>query len=201
VRAPSVLVVHPSLPAKSVKELIALAKAHPGQLDYASAVAGSANHLTAELFKAMAHVNIVHVPYKGGGQALTALVGGETQMMFGLSDAVTPHVQSGKLRALGVTSATPSALFPGLPTVAATVPGYESVAMFGLLAPAGTPAAIVNRVSQEVMRVLERPEIRERLLKGGMEVVAGSADQFGAAIKTETATIGKVIRDAGIRAE
>ena len=201
VRAPSVLVVHPSLPVKSVKELVALAKARPGQLDYASAVAGSANHLTAELFKAMAGVQIMHVPYKGGDQALTALIGGESQMMFGLADAVMMHVSTGKLRALGVTSAEPSALFPGVPPISATVPGYESVSMFGLLAPAGTPPAIVSQLNREVVRVLTRPENKERFLKAGMEVVGGTPEQFASAIKSEMSALGKVIKDAGIRAE
>ena len=201
VRAPSVLVVHPSLPARSVRELVALAKARPGELYYASAVAGSANHLTAELFRAMAGVKIVHVPYKGGGQALTALIGGEAQMMFGLADAVMVHVGSGKLRALGVTSAEPSALFPGLPAIAATVPGYESVSMFGLLAPMGTPAPVVSRLSQDVLGLLGRAETRERFLKAGMEVVGGSPEQFAHAIKSEVTAMGKVIRNADIHAQ
>jgi tripartite-type tricarboxylate transporter receptor subunit TctC len=201
VRAPSVLVVHPSLPAKSAGELIALAKSRPGQLDYASAVAGSANHLTAELFKAMAGINIVHVPYKGGGQALTALLSGEAHLMFGLGEAVSPHLKSGRLRALAVTSAEPSPLFPGIPPVSQAVRGYEAVSMFGLLAPATTPAAIIARLNQETARVLNAKETGERFTHAGMEVVGGPPAQFSAAIKSEVARMGKVIRDAGIRAE
>jgi tripartite-type tricarboxylate transporter receptor subunit TctC len=201
IRAPSVLVVHPSLPVKSVKELIALARSRPGQLDYASSVAGSANHLTAELFKAMAGVNIVHVPYKGGGQALTALIGGESHLMFGLVDAVAPHAKSGRLRILGITSTEPSVLLHGVLPISATVPGYESVALFGVLAPAGTAPAIIGRLNTEIVRVLGRPEVKERFFNAGAEVVGGSAEQFSSAIKSEMTRMGKVIKDAGIRAE
>lgn len=201
VRAPSILVVHPSVPARSVKELIALARSRPGQLNYASAVAGSANHLTAELFKVMAGVNIVHVPYKGGGQALTGLLGGESDLMFALVGAAAPHIKSGRLRALAVTSAKPSALFPGVPAVSATVPGYESVAMFGLLSPAGTPSTIIGRLNKEILRVLDQSDVKERFFRAGVEVVGAGPDPFSAAIKAEMARMGKVIRDIGLRVD
>jgi tripartite-type tricarboxylate transporter receptor subunit TctC len=199
---PNLLVVHPSLPVKSVKELIALAKAKPGTLNYGSGVAGGSPQLSAELFKSMAGVNIVHVPYKGAGPSVTALLGGETQLMFASTTAVGAQIKSGRLKALAVTSAQPSALTPGLPTVAASgVPGYESTALFGMLAPARTPAGIINRLNQEIVRVLNRSEVKERFFNSGAEVVGNSPEQFAAAIKSDIAKMGKVIREANIRAE
>ena len=197
---PNILVVHPSLPAKSVRELVALAKAKPGDLNYASGNAGTSNHLAAELFKSMAGVNITRIPYKGGAPAISDLVGGQVQLMFGASLAVAQHVQSGRLRALAVTSAKPSALAPGLPTVAeAGVPGYASVAIFGVLAPAKTPPSLIERLNREIVKVLQTAEVKERLFNAGSEVVASSADAFGAAIKSEMTTLGKLIKDSGIR--
>ena len=197
---PNILVVHPSVPVKSVRELIALAKAKPGDLNYASGNAGTSNHLAAELFKSMAGVNLTRIPYKGGAPAISDLVGGQVQLMFGASLAVAQHVQSGRLRALAVTSAKPSALAPGLPTVAeAGVPGYASVAIFGVLAPAKTPPALIGLLNREIVKVLQTAEVKERLFNAGSEVVAGSADAFGAAIKNEMTTLGKLIKDSGIR--
>ena len=202
VATPNVLVVHPAVTVKSVRDLIALAKAKPSDLNYASGNAGTSNHLAAELFKSMAGVNITRIPYKGGAPAISDLVGGQVHLMFGASLAVAQHVQSGRLRALAVTSAKPSALAPGLPTVAeAGVPGYASVAIFGVLAPAKTPTALVERLNREIVKVLQQPEVKERLFTAGSEVVASSAEAFGAAIKSEMTTLGKLIKDSGIRDE
>ncbi|MBI4188930.1 MAG: tripartite tricarboxylate transporter substrate binding protein, partial [Betaproteobacteria bacterium] len=203
-RSPNILVVHPSLPVKSVKELIALAKAKPGALSYASGPVGSAPHLAPELFKAMAGVDIVRIGYKGGAPALNGLIGGEAQLMFAVASGgvMTTFVKSGRLRALAVTTAQPSELAPGLPTVAASgLPGYESDTIAGMLAPARTPARLINRLNQEIVRVLNRADVKERLFNVGTEVVSGSPAEFAAVLKSEMAKWGKVIKDAGIRAD
>jgi len=196
----NVLVVHPSLPVKSVRELIALAKSRPGELNYGSGSRGSSSHLAAELLKHMAGVNIVWVSYKGSAPVITALIGGEVQLTLLDPGLVAPHLKSGRLRALAVTSGTPSALAPDLPTVAASdLPGYEVVGMTVMLAPAKTPDAIVNRLNQEVVRVLNLPDVKERLLTAGSEVVASSPGQLAVTMKSEIAKWGKVIKDAGIK--
>ena len=201
VREVFVVAVHPSLPAKSIKELITLAKARPGELNYASTVAGGPAHLAAELFKSMAGVNIVNVAYKGNAAGNTALISGEVQLQITDSGEIMPHVKSGRMRALAVTSAQPSALVPGLPTVAASgLPGYEMNSMTGIYAPGKTPAAIINRLNQEIVRALNRADVKERFLNVGVEVVASSPEQFAATIKSEIAKWGKVMRDAGIKA-
>ena len=201
VSTPNVLVVHPSVPVKSVKELIALAKARPGELNYASTT-GSTPHLGAELFKAMAGIDIVHIPYKGTGPAILALLGGQVQAMFPAVGSAVPYVKSGKLRALAVTSAQPSALAPGLPTVAAAgLPGYEAVSIIGILAPAGTRATIIGRLNQEIVRILNQTNVKEQLFSTGVETVGSSPEQFAATVKSEMARLGKVIKDASIRAE
>lgn len=200
--SPYILVVHPAVPATSVKELIALAKAKMGELNYGSSGLGTANHLAAELFNAMAGVNIVHVPYKGAGPALNALIGGQLQLMFPSAGSVTSHIKSGRLRALGVTSAEPSALAPGLPTVAASgVPGYESLLIMGIFAPAGVPAALIKRLNQEIVKVLQKADVKEKLFNSGVEAVGGSPEQLAVSVKSEMARLGKVIKDAGIRAD
>ncbi len=197
---PNILVVHTSVPAKSVRDVIALAKAKPGELNYATGNAGTSNHLAAELFKSMAGVNMTRIPYKGGAPALNDLVGGQVQLMFGAALAVAPHVQSGRLRSLAVTSAKPSALAPGLPTIAESgVPGYASVAIFGVLAPARTPPPIIELLNREMVKVLHQAEVKERLFNAGSEVVASTPEAFGAAIKAEMMTLGKLIKDTGIR--
>lgn len=202
VRSPNLLVVTPSLPAKSVKELLALAKARPGQLNYASSSTGSSTHLAAELFNAMAEIKLVRVNYKGVAQAITDIIRGEVQLMFVVAGSVMPHIKSGKLRALAVTSAKPSALFPGLPTVAASgVPNYESSAQFGLFAPANTPASVITRVNQDVRRVLNRPDVKEKFFNAGAETVGSSPEEFAAMLKSETAKWAKVIKNAGISVE
>jgi len=202
VATPAVLVVHPAVAARSVRELIALAKARPGQLNYASAAAGTATHLAAELFKSMAGVDFVRVPYKGTGAALNDLLGGQTQLMFAVAASVVPHVKAGRLRALGVTGAQPSAALPDVPAIAAAgVPGYEAVQYSGLFAPARTPAAIVELLSRAAATVLNRSEARERLYNLGVEVVGSAPAEFAAKIRSEVGVLGKVIRDAGIQAD
>ena len=199
---PNVLVVHSSLPVKSVKELIALAKARPGELNYGSGPIGSTSHLAGELFKTMADVKIVGIPFRGNGPALIALIGGEMQLMFGNAGGVVPHVKSGKLRSLAVTSARPSVLAPGLPTVAAAgLPGYEVGSIIGIFAPAGTPTTIVNRLNQEIVRVLNQADVKEKFLNAGTETVGNSPGEFSVFIKSDMARMGKVIKAAGIRAE
>lgn len=200
-QAPNMLVVHPSVPAKSVKEFIALAKARPGQLNYGGSTAGSTTHLAVELLKAMARVDLVRVPYKGQGSMFAALMAGEIQLTITSGAALLPHVKSGRMRALGVTSARPSALFPGMPTVAAAVPGYESQTVFVVFAPAGTPPAVVNQLHQEIARTLNRPDVKERCLAAGNEVVSAVPQETAAAIKADLERMSKLIREAGIRAE
>ncbi len=198
-KAPVILVVHPSMPVKSVKDLIALAKAKPGQLNYGSGAPGGSNHLGAVLFNHMAGVNIVRVPYKGSGPAMTAVMSGEVQVMFPSAGGVASHIKSGRLRALAVGSTGPSALAPGVPTIAASgIPGYVSEAMHGLFAPAGTPQAIVSRLNREVRRYLESAEAKEMFLRGGIETSASTPEEFTATMKAEMASIGKVLKAAGV---
>jgi tripartite-type tricarboxylate transporter receptor subunit TctC len=199
VSLPNILTVHPSLPVKSVKDLIALAKARPGELNYGSGSTGASNHLAAELFSAMTGVSMVRIPYKGGGPAVLGLIGGQVQLMFATAASVSPHIKSGRLRAIAVTSAEPSALFPGLPTVAASaLPGYAAETIYGVFAPANTPASIVDRLQQEIARALGRAEVRERLFGLGIEAVGSSPQFFSALIKSDMAKWGKVIKNAGI---
>ena len=198
----NVVAVHPSTPAKSIRELIALAKGKPGELNYASSSIGGPSHLAAELFKAMAGINIGHIPYKGGGPQVTALIGGEVQVAIADLGLIMPHVKSGRLRDLAVTSSLPSALAPGLPTVAAAgLAGYESVSMTGMFAPAKTPGAVINRLNGEVARFLGRAEVKEKFLNARGEVVGNSPAQFAAIVKTDIAKMGKVIRDANIKVD
>jgi tripartite-type tricarboxylate transporter receptor subunit TctC len=199
--SPNVIVVHPSLPVKSAKELIALARNRPGELHYAAGSLGAAPHLAAELFKAMGQVDIVRVPYKGTGGSLIGLLSGEVEMMFPTAGSVTPHIKAGKLRALAVTSLKPTALAPGLPTLAETLPGYESVSLNGMFAPTRTPAAIVNLVNHEVGRILTRADAKERLAGAGMDAVVNSPEEFSAVIKSELAKWARVIREARITAD
>jgi len=199
---PNVLVVHPTLPVKNVKDLIALAKARPRELNYAAGGSGSSGHLAAEMFKNMAKLDIVRIPYKGQGPATIDLVAGQIQLTFGTAGSVAAHMKSGRLRALAVTTAEPSALVPGLPTIAASgVPGYEAAQVSGLLAPARTPAALINRLNLEIVRFLTRPEVKERMFGTGVEVVASTPEAFGAKIKSEISRMGKIIREANIRDE
>ncbi len=202
VSSPNVLVVNSSTAASSVTELIALARSKKGRLNFASSGVGSSNHLAAELFRRMANIDLVHVPYKGAGPALTALIGGETQLMFPSAGSVTAHLRSGKLKGLAVTSNEPSALAPGLPTVAASgLPGYESSLVLGVFAPSSTPVRLTNRLNQEIVKVLRAPDVKEKLFNTGVEVVGSSPSQFATRVQTEMKRLGKLIRDAGIRTD
>ena len=202
VSSPNVLVVHPTVAAKSVKELIALAKSRPGELNYASAAAGTIPHLAAELFKSMAGVDLMRIVYKGTGAALNDLLGGQVHVMFATAPSAAPHIKTGRLRALAMTSAQPTAAFPDLPTIAtAGLPGYEAVQVSGMFAPAKTPAVIIARVNKEIVSALRLTSVRERLASTGVEAVGSTPEQFAAKIKSEIARMGKVIRDAGIRDE
>ena len=201
VRDFNVLVVHPAVPANSVKELIALAKAKPGGLNYAGGSVGGGGHLSAELFKAMAGVNIVRIPYKGGSGSLNAVLGGEVQLTFGNVTSLEPHIKSGKVRALGVTSAQPSTLASGIPPIGASLPGYEATGGTGMYAPAKTPTAIIKRLNQEIVRVLNQPEMKQKFFNSGVEAVGGTPEEFAVTIKAELAKWGKLIKDAGIKVE
>jgi tripartite-type tricarboxylate transporter receptor subunit TctC len=199
-RVVSVVTVHPSLPVNSVKQLIALAKAKPGELNYANGGTGGSQHLATELFKSLAGVNIVAIPYKGGPPSLTAMLSGEVQVMINDLGLVAPQMKTGKLKPLAVTSATRSVLAPALPTVAESgLPGYEWVGASGIYAPAKTPEAIVARLNREIVRALNLPEVKEFFMNSGEEIVANTPEQFAATIKTEIAKTGKIIRDANIR--
>jgi tripartite-type tricarboxylate transporter receptor subunit TctC len=199
-RATNVLVVHPSLPVKSVKDLIALARARPGQLNFSTAAPGTMNHLAGELFKSMAKVNMVRVSYRGSSSALIAVLSGEVQLMFAAAAPVKPHIQAGRVRPLAVTTATRSTTYPDLPTIAESgLPGFEAVSTHGIFVPAKTPDTIIARLNQEIVRVLQRPETRDRFASMGAEPVGGTPEQLTAEIKSEITRMGKVIREAGIQ--
>ena len=199
---PLVLVVHPSLPVKTVKELIALAKAHPGELNYASGGNGSPQHLPMEMLKAATGINIVHVPYKGLGPAFNDVLGGQVPMMFtGMSNAV-PHLAAGRLRALAVAGAQRSPALPNVPTVAeAGVPGFYYAAWTGYLVPSGTPKEAIAKLHDDIVHALALPDVRERLIGLGFELIGSTPEAFGARLKTDIARLGKVVRDAGISAQ
>jgi tripartite-type tricarboxylate transporter receptor subunit TctC len=198
-RSPSILVVHPSMPLHSVGQLIALAKARPGELNFSVGGPGTSNFLGAVMFNLMAGVNIARIPYKGSAPALAAVIGGEVHAMFASAGGATPHVRSGRLRALAVASAQPSALAPGLPTLAAAgLPDFVSEALHALFAPAGTPPAVVARLNQEVARYLQSAEAKDIFLKAGVETAPGSPGELTALMKLETARTDKVLKAAGI---
>lgn len=200
--SPNVLVVHPSLPAKSVKELIVFAKGRPGQLSYSSGGSGSTLHLSAELFKSMAGINIVHVPYKSGAGALIDLLGGRVEVTFPVAAAAMPHGKTGRLRILAVTSPESSPLVPGVPTVAASgLPGYASELTVGVFAPVGISAAIVDRLNHEIVRLLRQPDSKEKFFELGLTPVGSSPEQLMTMIKAEMVKWGKVIKDAGVRVD
>jgi tripartite-type tricarboxylate transporter receptor subunit TctC len=199
---PNILVVHPSLPVTTVKELIALAKARPGQLNYSGSGMGAAAHLAAELFKSMTATNIVHIPYKSAAPALTDLMAGETQLMFATSLSVMQHIKANRVRALGVTTAKRSRFLPELPTIAeAGVPGFEASTWHGVLVPAGPPSNIVERLNTEINRILQLAEVRERLAAMGAEVVGGSAKEFADHIAREIPKWAKVVKAIGVQLE
>ncbi len=202
VDSPSIVVVHPSVPVKSVKELIALATAKPGDISFASGTIGSSTFLAGELFKSMAHINIVGVPYKSSGPALIDLLGGHVQLGFTNAGPTSQHVKAGQLKALAVTSAEPSALAPGLPTVASSgLPGYESSSKQGLFAPIGTPPAIVARLNKEIVLILKRQEVKDRFFTSGVEAIGTTPEAFASKIKSEVVRLSKMIKDSGIKVE
>ena len=196
---PAVIAAHPSLPAKSVKELIALAKARPDVIAFASTGQGTFSHATSALFMSMAGIRMLHVPYKGTGPAVTAVLTGEVPLVSANVLSALPHIRSGRLRALGITSTQRAATAPDIPTIAeAGLPGYESVQWLGLLAPAATPPEIINRLHKEVVAVLRTPEMKDRLAKDGAESVGSSPAQFDTYIRSETTKWSKVLKAAGI---
>ena len=199
-RSANLLVVHPSVPVKTVKGLIDLAKSKPGALNDAGSDTGSSAHLGAELFKSMAGISIVRVPYKGVGAGITALVSGEVHLMMPAIAAALPHVKSGRLRALGVSTASPTVLAPGVPTIAASgLPGFVTESANAYFAPAATPAAIVARFNEELNRVLKNPEVREKLLVGGSEVIFGTPQQTSETVRQEMLKWGKLIKELGLQ--
>jgi tripartite-type tricarboxylate transporter receptor subunit TctC len=197
-RAPSVLVVHPSMPVKSVAELIALAKRRPGDINFSVGGPGTSNYIGAILFDHLAGVKTVRIPYKGTGPALAAVMSGEVQAMFGSAGGAAPHLQSGRLRAIAVGSRKPSALAPGVPTVeAAGLAGFESEALHALFAPAGTPPAVIARLNQEVTRYLQSAEARDIFLKADIEPSPGTPEEMTEIMRSEIARIDKVLKAAG----
>jgi len=200
--APSVLVVHPAVPANSIAEFTALAKANPGKLNYASNGNGSSAQLAAVLYESMAGVAMVHVPYKGLAPALVDLLGGEVQAMFSSVVAIVPHIRAGRLRALAVTGRRRTPLLPEVPTLAESgLPGYEAGSWYGILAPAGTPREIISKLHGEMVHALAQPEVRGRLAGEGAEVIGSTPEEFAAHIKSELARMGRLVRGAGIRLE
>jgi len=200
--APALLAVHPSLPVRSVKQFITLAKARPGEINYASSGHGSSSQLAAELFKSMTGTRLVHVPYKGIGAASTDLLSGQVQVMFNAAAALLVHTKAGRMRALGVGSLERVPAIPDIPTIAESgVPGYEAGSWYGFVAPAGTPRAIVDRLSRETAAAVKSPDISRKLTGDANIVIGSSPEAFAAHIKSELARIGKVIRDAKITLE
>ena len=198
---PNLLAVNLSLPAKSVPELIALAKAKPGSLNYGTTGAGSAGHLAAELMKYMGGLDIVRIAYKSGGMLLTDLTSGQIQMSFLSAGSAIPHVKGGRVRALAVTSAKPTAIFPQLPTMATFLPGFQVESIYGIFAPARTPRPIIERLQQEVARSVHRPDIKEKLLASVIEPVGSTPEALAELRASEMARMGKLIRETGMRAE
>jgi len=199
---PVVLVVHPSLPVKSVRELIALAKAHPGQLNYASGGTGSAQHLPMEMLRVETGINIVHVPYKGLGPAFSDVLGGQVPMMFTGVSNVVPYMKTGRLRVLAIGSPKRSATLPEVPTVAeAGVPGFDFDSWTGYLVPVGTPRELIVKLHADITRTLAAPEIRDKLVTLGFDLVGGTPEAFATLIRNDIARFGKLIKAAGIKAE
>jgi len=198
---PSLIAVHPSVNAQTLPELIALAKAQPGKLTFASAGSGTSVHLAGELLKAMAGIDLVHVPYKGGAPALNDTIGGQVSMIIENMPQLLPHVRAGRIRALALTSTGRSQALPDVPAAAEALPGYEATTWFGLLAPAGTSAEIARRIHSEVARLVKMPDVRERLAGQGAEAIASSPESFAAHLRSETQRYAKVIRDAGVKTD
>lgn len=199
---PNIVVVHPSVPAKTVKDLIALAKSRPGQLDVASSGAGSSAHLAGELFNNMAGTKMNHVPYKGGGPAVVALIAGQVSVGFATTPSVVQHVKNGRLRGLAVTSAQRSPATPELPTVSeAGLKGYEAGTWYGLLVPTGSPKDVISRLHAESVKLLASPDVKQRLDAAGFDPIGTTPEQFGTYIGSEVAKWTKVVRSAGIRVD
>jgi tripartite-type tricarboxylate transporter receptor subunit TctC len=199
---PNMLEVHPSLPVKNVRELIALAKTKPGQLNYASTGAGQSTHLSMELFKTMAGIDLNHIPYKGSAPALTDLLGGQVSLMFDNMPSSLPHVKAGKLRALAVSTLKRSPTMPQLPTVAESgLPGFEVSVWFAVLAPAGTPREVVNKLNAVLVKALQAPDVKERLASQGAEAVGNTPEQFSAQMKRDLVKWAKVVKDSGAKLE
>jgi tripartite-type tricarboxylate transporter receptor subunit TctC len=197
-----VMVAHPSLPARNVKELIALARSKPGQINYSSSGPGGAPHLAMELFKSLAKVNLVHIPYKGSGPSFADLIGGQVSLTSDSLVQALPYIRAERLRALGVLGAKRSPLLPDVPTIAESgVPDYELTNWFGLLVPAGTPRELITRINGAVVKVLQQPDVRERLVAMGADVVGSSPEEFGRFMQAESTKWAKVVKDANIRAE
>lgn len=198
---PNVLVVHPSLPAKTLKELAALAKARPGQLTYASAGSGSTTHLAGEFFRSRAGINLLHIPYKGGGPALVDVLAGQVTMYFSSLPGAIPHIRNGRLRGIGVTGLERSPAAQDIPAIAETFPGFEAVTWIGCVGPAGIPRPIVTRLNHEITQIMKLPDVREKLVAQGADPVTNTPEQFTAYVKSEIAKWSKVVKDAGIRAQ
>ena len=199
---PNLLVVRPTLPVKSVSDLIALARAQPGKLNYATGSSGASPHLAAELFNTMAKVKTIQVAYRGSAQALIDLIAGQVDLMFATAVSVAPHVRSGRLRALAITTAQPSALAPDLPTVAASgLPGYESGVTYGFVAPARTPQALVRRLNAEMLKIVQRADVKERLMSDGSEAIGSTPEEYAAFLRADSAKWAKVIKDANVRVD
>ena len=200
--APYLLAVHAGIKASSVRELIALAKAHPGKLNYGSGGSGSGPHIVAELFKSAAGLDIVHIPYKGTGPLTTALVAGDVQLAFGNMFALMPHVKSARVRPMAVTGAARSPVLSEVPTVAESgLPGFEATGVHGLLAPAGTPRRIIDKLNGECVAILRSPEVRAQLASEGAEAIGNTPEQYAAHLANEVQKWGKLIRERGIRAD
>ena len=200
--ATNILAVHPSVPARSVKELIAVAKLRPGELLYGSPQNGTAGHLAGELFNSLAGVKLVHIPYKGGAPAMIDLISGQLQLMFATTSTSVQHIRAGKLRALAVTTAKRAALVPELPTmIESGLPGFEVNNWYGLVAPAKTPAEVIAVLNRQVRTALEAPDVKEAMLKQGLDPAGGTPEEFGAYIRSELAKWSKVIRASGASAQ
>jgi len=200
--AASILAVHPSLPARSVREFIALAKARPGQIDYASGGSGGSPHLATELFKKMAGINLTHVPYRGAGPALTDVLAGQVQVMFASSAPAMPHIHAGRLRALGISTVKRSAVAPDIPTVAESgVPGYEAITVFGLLAPASVPRAIIDTLNAAVGKAMRSPEVGESLKALGADAAVTTPEEFARIIEAEMKRWGELVRALKLQVE
>jgi tripartite-type tricarboxylate transporter receptor subunit TctC len=200
-KVPNILVVHPSVPVKTVQELIAYAKANPGKLRYGSPGSGTSNHLCAELLKVMAGIDLLHIPYKSSAQMTTDILGGQIEVVFHNAPVLLPHVKSGALRGLGITSSTRNPSAPELPPIAEAVPGFEVTAWFGFMAPAHTPPTVVNKIYADVVNAMASPEVRERMLTQAAEPVGNTPQEYAAFISAEIAKWAKVVKQSGAKVE